>query len=334
MTNQSNDNLFKQILELTTSGNPSLQDLSQLLLKHKADVNQQDSMGQSLLHIAAYDGHIKVIELLLKYGACVNLKDPFGFPPLYRAVVQMDIKIVKLLLEYKADPNVQINGCVPLHRAIEGRRVNVIQLLLEYKADPNRQDRHKRSPLHYAVESDHASTIEVLLKNKPDMTQRDTKDKTPFLLAFEKGKLRAVNCLIKFYKMERENSIDQYIDQKDRPRLRYYGEPLSSLAEKMSKMKKARECLLILLFSEKCWVKTKQPIPIEIILQIANEVAKAFSSTWCGARAADYHDILSNTSSPLSRFLKQHFPLKEVAIETPPQEEVTIEPPQHSCLTM
>ena len=35
-------------------------------------VNETDSVGQTPLHAAAANGHVKVVQLLLKFGALIN----------------------------------------------------------------------------------------------------------------------------------------------------------------------------------------------------------------------------------------------------------------------
>jgi lysophospholipase len=45
-------------------------------------VNVADYDGRTPLHIAACEGHFKVVELLLKNGANLHLRDRFGNSPL------------------------------------------------------------------------------------------------------------------------------------------------------------------------------------------------------------------------------------------------------------
>ena len=50
----------------------------ELLLRHGAKVNLQDSDGDSALMYAAVNGHERVVDLLLQHGAELNLQDSKG----------------------------------------------------------------------------------------------------------------------------------------------------------------------------------------------------------------------------------------------------------------
>jgi len=53
-----------------------------LLLKHKPNINLQDSTGQTAAHYAALVGNSEILEVLLKNGADVNIRDEDDQTPL------------------------------------------------------------------------------------------------------------------------------------------------------------------------------------------------------------------------------------------------------------
>lgn len=49
-----------------------------LLVQHKADINFQDSRGWTPLMIAAYKGHLQIVEFLIDKEADASVSDKFG----------------------------------------------------------------------------------------------------------------------------------------------------------------------------------------------------------------------------------------------------------------
>ncbi len=73
-------------------------DVAQLLLAQKANVNAQDDNGRTPLHLAAQGGHKDVLELLLASKAEVNAKDNKGWTPLHLAASRGHKEVAELLL--------------------------------------------------------------------------------------------------------------------------------------------------------------------------------------------------------------------------------------------
>ncbi len=72
----------------------------QSLLKEGAQVDQQDSEGNSLLMIATKYCHNDIVKILLEYKADVYLQDSSGKSSLMVASQDGHIDTVKILLEY------------------------------------------------------------------------------------------------------------------------------------------------------------------------------------------------------------------------------------------
>ncbi|KAK5574843.1 hypothetical protein RB653_010097 [Dictyostelium firmibasis] len=88
-------------------------EIVKLLLEHqKLDINQLDSKGRSICHIACkqhQQDSLDILKLLLKYGANPHLPAPNGYYPLHWAVKENNLKMVKLLLSITS-PEIKTEG--------------------------------------------------------------------------------------------------------------------------------------------------------------------------------------------------------------------------------
>ncbi|XP_013860227.1 protein phosphatase 1 regulatory inhibitor subunit 16B isoform X2 [Austrofundulus limnaeus] len=77
----------------------------QELLRRGEEVNQQDSQGATLLHIAAANGYAQAAELLLEGGARMDLRDSDGWQPLHAAACWGQMHVAELLASHGASLN-------------------------------------------------------------------------------------------------------------------------------------------------------------------------------------------------------------------------------------
>jgi ankyrin repeat protein len=133
------------------------QDVIELLLSHKIDVNLKDELGVAPIHCAAELDAPAILVLLLDSGAQIDAADRFGQTALHLAVITRHFENIKILLEHKANPNVQDQGGRTAFRFAEGysRSANdiselqrrVIQILLEHGARTDlKENGRSRSP--------------------------------------------------------------------------------------------------------------------------------------------------------------------------------------------
>jgi uncharacterized protein len=122
----------------------------------KADVNVQDNLGQSPLHLALSKQKEDVFNYLLEKNANVNLggaKEKLkNQTALYLAVTRGREDLVQTLLERGADPNIaDSDGGVPLAEACLGAKINqnIIQMLIDKGANVNHQENNGATPLIY-----------------------------------------------------------------------------------------------------------------------------------------------------------------------------------------
>lgn len=93
--------------------------------------------GIQPIHIAAQEGHIEMIIALAANGANINCQNSHGQTPLHYAVEREQIKALLTLLWLGAERNVQdAQGWTPLHFAAEKSKNNCVAILQSFSADP------------------------------------------------------------------------------------------------------------------------------------------------------------------------------------------------------
>ena len=118
-----------------------------ILASHGADIDKQESWGQTPLIIATQKSRLECMKLLLEMGAHKERCDSFhGNTALHIACTTRDEETVLLLLDGGCSVEaVNFAGLTPLGVAIDNRFFRVIPLLLEYGAIPNEHDLNKCS---------------------------------------------------------------------------------------------------------------------------------------------------------------------------------------------
>jgi hypothetical protein len=110
-----------------------------ILIEYRAaDINARDSGGSTPLLLALDDPHFKdgsAVRLLLKHGADINAPNQMGQTPLHWASIYGTPEVVRLLLEHRADVEAKDNfGKTALQEAADRGHDGVVELLREHGA--------------------------------------------------------------------------------------------------------------------------------------------------------------------------------------------------------
>lgn len=142
-------------------------DRIQSMIEGGTDVNIQDVLRNTPMHMAAFYGREKVIDLLAKNGGDVNAVNQAGRTPLYSAVQANHLQAVQALIKHKANPNAKIGQSreTVLHLACSSGRFQIAEALLEGGADPKVRDADGKTPGDYAKAKGDKALVK-LLKDK------------------------------------------------------------------------------------------------------------------------------------------------------------------------
>ncbi|OMP82577.1 Ankyrin-1, partial [Diplodia seriata] len=145
------------------------------------------------LHLAAQQGHQRIVRWLLGLGANVNSRDPFNRTPLFDACIRNHLGVVEILLDHGANPDVlDINASRPFEAATKEEICTLLR-----KRSP-RKTPHDLSDLHRAVRADDVDEVGRILDrgdNDP-LSSLDVDGNTPLHYAAINGLDRVVSRMV------------------------------------------------------------------------------------------------------------------------------------------
>lgn len=134
------------------------------------DWNYNNIKGQAPIHVAAFAGHLEVVQRLIERGMDINHRGDKDYSPLLAACVGRHRNIVEYLLSLEG---VEVNrrsrfGKAPLIAASRAGDENICRLLLDKGAVINLQANDNDTALTAASECGKLSVVQTLLKHGAD----------------------------------------------------------------------------------------------------------------------------------------------------------------------
>lgn len=159
-----------------------------------SDVNAVNSSGETLLHVAASNGHVPVIEFLLLKGAKVDAKDKKQRTSLHRAAENGHTEAARVLLRAGANMySLDNDSQSPLHLAVQNNHHHLVKLFLQ---EEGKRYKNRSNFLHLEASKDNSRLVELLLKNGANVDSLDEKKQTALYHAVSGGHEASVKVLL------------------------------------------------------------------------------------------------------------------------------------------
>ncbi|XP_012723981.2 ankyrin repeat domain-containing protein 50 isoform X1 [Fundulus heteroclitus] len=127
-------------------------------------LESRDPEGRTALHVASWQGCVEIVDLLLKHGANPNAQDTEGRPPVHSVAWTGHRKVGHRLLAANS-VNIDLachQGATALSIAAQEGHVDIVKMLLEKGANPNHIDKYGRSPVKVAGKHGHVTIVQLL----------------------------------------------------------------------------------------------------------------------------------------------------------------------------
>uniref|UniRef100_A0A8C8DTE0 Poly [ADP-ribose] polymerase n=1 Tax=Oryzias sinensis TaxID=183150 RepID=A0A8C8DTE0_9TELE len=195
------------------SPHPKRKQVTELLLRKGANVNEKNKDFMTPLHVAAERAHNDIMEVLQKHGAKVNALDTLGQTALHRAALAGHLQTCRLLLGYGADASLVslqgftaaqmgneavqqiLNGTLSLMMVGGGVR-SAYELCTSNVNCRDLEGRHS-TPLHFAAGYNRVSVVEYLLHHGADVHAKDKGGLVPLHNACSYGHYEVAELLVR-----------------------------------------------------------------------------------------------------------------------------------------
>lgn len=154
------------------------------LLDSGVSANEKAWDGGTPLFYAARGGFEEICQLLINRKAEIDAKINNGDTPLANAARSGWTEICQLLLAHDAEVNAK--GCdahSPLMRAALNGNDEVCQILIDAKAEVNAKSDFGKTPLLFAAFNGHEETCKLLINARSQVGIKDNRNATPLMQA-------------------------------------------------------------------------------------------------------------------------------------------------------
>lgn len=168
--------------------------IAKALIEAGADINRQNSEGDTILHLAASENDGPMVKSLLDGGAKLNIKNSLGKTPLMTALEKKRIPVAETLIKSGADVSItdrQKKNILHYLAPIAGAQ-KLLALIPPQNLNVDAKDESGNTPLLIAADNSQWVNVETFTSMGANINIANRAGKTPLLLAGEKGNLSAV----------------------------------------------------------------------------------------------------------------------------------------------
>eukprot|EP01104_Vermistella_antarctica_P010586 TRINITY_DN2836_c0_g1_i2.p1 TRINITY_DN2836_c0_g1~~TRINITY_DN2836_c0_g1_i2.p1 ORF type:complete len:703 (+),score=111.69 TRINITY_DN2836_c0_g1_i2:384-2492(+) len=172
------------------------------------ELEETDGHGQTLLHVASYEGHFLLVKALIKRGANIEACDKNQYTPLHSAASNGDrtvnhLNVCSTLLRAGANPNaINNNGTSVMHYLVRYPQSDmlgsVLELLVERGCNIDVRESCGETPLHQACFRGAPETVAFLVNRGAGVDNLNSLGETPLHLAARAGRSDLVKTLLRF----------------------------------------------------------------------------------------------------------------------------------------
>ena len=184
--------------------------LDRAKLQLPEDINEQDKIGETILHRVARKGDTTTVKDLIQWGAQVDKANNNGSPPLYTAAYKGHTDTVQTLIDQGANVN-QVrttDGSTALMVAAFKGHTATVQTLIDRGANVNQgMTDIGYAALMVAALKGHTDTVQTLIDRGANVNQEANNGWTALMAAAFKGYTATVQTLI-----DRGASVNQQIN--------------------------------------------------------------------------------------------------------------------------
>lgn len=156
-------------------------DIAKMILDAGGNPNSKDNLGKTpIMLIIPKDKVKETYSLLIRYRADLNQKDMYGDTVLHTAaMLKVDTSILQTLISGGAEINARNKeGVTPLAIAVNAKDVQAISLFTSHGADIHTQDTHGKSPLSIVLEPDCPNNVFMATVNSSNVYTQDSEGNT------------------------------------------------------------------------------------------------------------------------------------------------------------
>lgn len=161
--------------------------------------------GQTPLHAAAQEGHLKIVKLLTEWKANIFVVTPEGLSPLSKAADNGHTEIVKYLLSFYKE---EMDDLALYCSSGKGHE-DVVKLLIKHNFSINR-GLNGYPPLFAASAGGHLNIVELLIKHRAKVFLKAPDGNTVLSLASSNGHIHIVNYFLELFFKDIKNDLGLY----------------------------------------------------------------------------------------------------------------------------